>query len=194
MLVSQNFYRFLVSVWLSSFHRFADESQIRFVAYGTPQAWLTHWPLGDMVIISKVWFSNSLYNTVAWLQVVKLSLGKMPQKLTSEKSTLVQVMVWCHQATSHYLSQHWPRSMSPCSVTRPQWVNFRSCTAEFLLFLGLMAWRHQAINTLRPRQNGRHFADDILKWIFLNENVWIPIEISLKFVPKGPIDYIPALV
>ena len=50
------------------------------------------------------------------------------------------------------------------------------------------------INTLRPRQNGRHFADDILKRIFLNENVWIPIEISLKFVPKGPIDNIPALV
>ena len=43
-------------------------------------------------------------------------------------------------------------------------------------------------------QNGRHFADDILKGIFLNENVWIPIEISLKFVPKGPIDNIPALV
>ena len=49
-------------------------------------------------------------------------------------------------------------------------------------------------NTLRPRQNGRHFADDTLKSIFLNENVWIPIEISLKFVPKGPIDNIPELV
>ena len=48
--------------------------------------------------------------------------------------------------------------------------------------------------TLRPRQNGRHFADDIFKCIFLNENVWIPIEISLKFVPKGPITNIPALV
>ena len=50
------------------------------------------------------------------------------------------------------------------------------------------------INTLRPRQNGRHFEDDILKCISLNENVWIPIEISLKFVPKGPIHNIPALV
>ena len=50
------------------------------------------------------------------------------------------------------------------------------------------------VNTLRPRENGSHFADDILKCIFLNENVWIPIEISLKFVPKGPIDNIPALV
>ena len=50
------------------------------------------------------------------------------------------------------------------------------------------------LNTLRPRQNGRHFADDIFKRIFLNENILIPIEISLKFVPKGPINNIPALV
>ena len=51
-----------------------------------------------------------------------------------------------------------------------------------------------AVNTLTPRQNGRHFADDIFKWIFLNENVWIPIKMSLKFVPQGPINNIPALV
>ena len=50
------------------------------------------------------------------------------------------------------------------------------------------------LNTLRPRQNGRHFADDMFKCFFLNENVWIPIEISLKFVPKGSINNIPALV
>ena len=52
---------------------------------------------------------------------------------------------------------------------------------------------HWCINTLRPRQDGRHFADDIFKCIFLNENVWIPIKISLKFVPKDPINNIPAL-
>ena len=50
------------------------------------------------------------------------------------------------------------------------------------------------VNTLGPRQNGRHFADDIFKCIFLNENVWISIKISLKFIPKGPINNIPALV
>ena len=49
------------------------------------------------------------------------------------------------------------------------------------------------INTLRPGQNGRHFAD-ILKYIFLNETVWISIKMSLKFVPKGIINNIPALV
>ena len=49
-------------------------------------------------------------------------------------------------------------------------------------------------NTLRPRQNGRHFADDTYKRIFLKENVGISIKISLKFVPKGPINNISALV
>ena len=49
-------------------------------------------------------------------------------------------------------------------------------------------------NTLRPRQNGPHFADNTFKRIFLNDNVRISIKISLKFVPKGPIINIPALV
>ena len=49
-------------------------------------------------------------------------------------------------------------------------------------------------NTLRPRPTGRHFADDVFTCIFLNENVWIPIKISMNFVPKGPINIIPALV
>ena len=51
-----------------------------------------------------------------------------------------------------------------------------------------------SVNTLRPRQNGRHFADDIFKCLFVNENVRISIKISLKFVPNGPINNIPALV
>ena len=37
-------------------------------------------------------------------------------------------------------------------------------------------------------------ADNIFKLIFLNENDRILIKISLKFVPKGPIDNKPALV
>ena len=50
------------------------------------------------------------------------------------------------------------------------------------------------VNTLRPRQNGRHFPDDIFKCIFCNANVRIWIQFSLKFVPNGPIDNKPALV
>ena len=50
------------------------------------------------------------------------------------------------------------------------------------------------INTLGPRQDGRHFADDTSNRIFVNENVRISIEFSLKFVPKGPINNIAALI
>ena len=75
------------------------------------------------------------------------------------------------QATSHYLTQPFPSSLTHICISWGRWYN-----------------------SLRPRQNGRHFADDIFKCIFLNGNVWIPIKISLKFVLKGPINDIPALV
>ena len=51
----------------------------------------------------------------------------------------------------------------------------------------------QLFNTFRQSQNYCHFAD-ILKWIFLNENVWISLKISSKFVSKVQINNIPALV
>ena len=51
-----------------------------------------------------------------------------------------------------------------------------------------------SVNTLRPRQNGRHFQDDTFKPIFFNENIRISIKISLKFVPKVPINNISSLV
>ena len=63
----------------------------------------------------------------------------MSLDFTDDKSTLVQVMAWCRQATSHYLSQGWPRFILPYGVTRPQWVNliilqaflsYASCTLE----------------------------------------------------------------
>ena len=50
------------------------------------------------------------------------------------------------------------------------------------------------LNTLRPRQKGRHFADNIFKCIFFSGYVWISLKISLRFVPNGPINNIPALV
>ena len=48
--------------------------------------------------------------------------------------------------------------------------------------------------THHPGQNGRHFADEVFKGIFVNEMLCISIQISLKFVPKGTIDNKIALV
>ena len=76
------------------------------------------------------------------------------------------------------------------------WISHWSHNPRIHCTLPRMHWtsRYVPINTLRPRQNGRRFADDTFKRIFLNENVRILIKISLKFVPKGPINNIPALV
>ena len=58
-----------------------------------------------------------------WGITYKIALRWMPLDLPDDKSTLVQVMAWCRQATSHYLSQCWPRPISPYGFTWPQWVN-----------------------------------------------------------------------
>ena len=72
-------------------------------------------------------FKNLIFNLVSLIGILRSlydnALRWMPQNIIDDKSTLVQVMAWCRQATSHYLSQCWLRSMSPYDVIRPQWVN-----------------------------------------------------------------------
>ena len=63
-----------------------------------------------------------------------------------------------------------------------------------VLCLAARRWDQHVVNTLRPRGNKQDFADDIFKRIFFEENVLISIKISLKFVPKGPINNISALI
>ena len=82
-----------------------------------------------------------------WGISYEIALRWMPLDLTDDKSPLVQVMVWCCQATSHYLSQCWPKSMSPNVVTRPQWVNtangYQHCMCHFIEwfnYVDCIAW------------------------------------------------------
>ena len=97
----------------------------------------------------------------------------------NNKSALVREMTW-HRSSS---------KSSPVSISdqsnRPlcepwQWRKGK--------------WYSRPFNTLMPRQYSRHFAIDTFKRIFLNKNATSWIKISLKFVPKGPINNIPALV
>ena len=62
--------------------------------------------------IRKVIFKLTLVNC-GWCISSEIALRWMPPDLTDNKSTLVQVMALCHQATSHYLSQCWTRFMLP---------------------------------------------------------------------------------
>ena len=113
------------------------------------------------------------------------------------RPSLVQIMA-CHLFGTKPLSEPMPTyyrlaSCDQISVTFQSKYMYNSFYKRKWNLKILSAKWHQSVNTLRPRQNGRHFPDGF-KWIFLNENVWISIEVSLKFVPKGPINNIPALV
>ena len=88
--------------------------------------------------------------------------------------------------SSRNLSETTPRPSNQNRSLKLLWQHSCLAMCNFFTDFGL--------NTLRPRQNGRHLPDNIFKCIFLNENVWISIKISLKFVPKVPINNIPALV
>ena len=99
-----------------------------------------------------------------------------------EKHARVSISV----ASLHMVQMNYPELTGAillfCCLSGKLWYLQHSCVGDTI------------VNTLRPRQDGRHFADDIFKCIFLNENVWIPIKISLKLVSKGPINNIPAMV
>ena len=84
-----------------------------------------------------------------WCISCEISLIWMSVDFTDDHSTLVQVMAWCRQATSHYLSQCWPRPLTPYGVIRPQlivsnWLLIRNridvlCTAS-LLWPSIKIW------------------------------------------------------
>ena len=54
----------------------------------------------------------------------EIALRVMLQDLIDDKSILVQVMAWCRQAISHYLSQCWLKSLWPYGITKLYWVNW----------------------------------------------------------------------
>ena len=62
--------------------------------------------------------------SIGWSISYEYALRQVSVDLSNDNSTLVQVMAWCYQATSHYLSQCWPSSLSPYGITRPHWVNY----------------------------------------------------------------------
>ena len=84
---------------------------------------LTHWPLGKFEWNFRYVIFKQILVIGAWGISCEIALIWMSLDFTDAQSTLVQVMAWCRQAASHYLSQCWPRFLSPYGVTRPQWVN-----------------------------------------------------------------------
>ena len=96
-----------------------------------------------------------------WGISCEIALTWKPQDLTDDKSRLVQVMAWCHQATSHYLSQCWPSSLSPNGVTRPQRVNTRLPYNAYKIHITICMIRTQFF-----RQHFQMYFLEIKPWCY----------------------------
>ena len=108
---------------------------------------------------------------------------------------LAQAMACWLTAPSHYQDQYWLHCWGPVPFTR-NWCNVNNFRMFEMLHMEITVTSSNAqwVTTLRQRQNWCHFTDNIFKCIFMNEDVRILFKISLKVVPKGPVNNIPALV
>ena len=119
------------------------------------------------------------------LQFASMLLQVWRQNFTSWKLLSIPFLVVCIDNCFQFWV-HDAYLISAVTVSKSPWDWLQA------IHLNYDPTRH--VNTLRRRQNGRHFPDDIFKWIFLNENVIILSKISLKFVPRAAINNVPALV
>ena len=97
-----------------------------------PSRWvLTHCPWVNVCIDYEcVIFTYVIVTTFLSINIA-ITLRWMVQDPFHNKSTLVQIIAWCHQATSRELSQYWPRSLSLYGITRTQWVNSLNSLPSF---------------------------------------------------------------
>ena len=117
---------------------------------------------------------------------VDISMEWMPVDLIDSKSTLVQVMAWCRQATSHYLSQCWPISMFLYGITKPQSVpvNFDDDISfqhtMLLIVLRRDSWYHEVtqwISYKRSQTNiqfnsSRKNTALMVYWLWPSDAMW----------------------
>ena len=120
--------------------------------------------------IGFIWWIVSYLHLLSGISGHDLSWGLYVSVSTSQINTYVYVM------------------------KQTSWQGDKWCEIYVLLFTYFNTFGPQYINALRPGQNDHHFADDTFYRIFVNENARIFNKFSLKFVPKGPINNIPALV
>ena len=87
--------------------------------------------------------------------------------------------------------KYWSKCVYECTVCIPfcekHQSNFQ--TSAYSKYCALLRIHQEGnVNTLRPRQDGRHFSDDVFKCIYFNENAWISIKILLKFCSQDSND------
>ena len=136
---------------------------------------LTHWGRDKLALISQTTF----WNVFSWMKMYEYCLGFHWSLFLGFELTIFQHWIrwWlgADQATSHYLNQWWLGYW--CIYASPGLNELKFRQIFFHVSLAINDFTRPSVpddvnyNTLRPRQNGRHFPDDIFKSIFVNENV-----------------------
>ena len=142
-----------------------------------------------------------------FIYTTELKIIKIKNSIFKDLGVFLEMWVkWAHVTLCWTEWSQVIRSSISHFVELGQWVILSSLTVTFHYPAHAIITRDSPLQsgnkwggekrtyTLRPRQDGRQFPDHFIKCIFLNENVWISIRISLKFVPRGPINNIPSLV
>ena len=122
-------------------------------------------------------FKNVIFNLALFIGIFKSTydnvLRWMPEDLTDDKSTLVQVMVGCRQATSHYLNQCcWPSSLSSYGITGPQWV--KDWLINWVLHCLPLGHITQCDNLSSLASTWKNVSEIALNmhWIWVIKNYW----------------------
>ena len=130
----------------------------------------------------------SCWTTFVVTQVIRTKFRADSRLVPSQWETSLQ-----NNAVSHWLGANLESALK-FMMGYPA-LNFStviSLAARLLLWLFWVG--KKCVHTLVSRQNGRHFTDDNFNGIFLHENICTFIQISLKFVAKGPVYNKPSLV
>ena len=90
----------------------------------------------------------------------EIVLRWMPVDLIDNLSTLGQVMAWCHQATSHYLIQCWPRFMGATSGQMGSMMPYQGRIQD--LKLGVAQKQNWLENFENRGGGGLHISDAII--------------------------------
>ena len=134
--------------------------------------------------------------TFCWITILWLSVGiHFGRNISCSENSLVpprqQAVTWTNVDTFLWWNMEY---LGYNDVRVPVLVTNRATTMWVILASLTDKTVQGYIKSLRLRQNGHQFLDNIFKCIFLNENILILIKISLKFMLKHPINNIPALV
>ena len=142
---------------------------------------------------------NFKYVIFKWILMIDGGGISCEISLICHWTSLMSSQHWCCQATSHYLSQCWPRSQSPYGVTRPEWVKslwprYAIWQHRFgLTLVQVMAWCLTAamvFNSLAPGRCERNFINVIFEHLLQIKFMSTSCEIALKWMSQNPIDEI----